>query len=447
MVRLRHRVGVLAGLLFLAPAVQRCGPQRVTSRPLRTLVGLVLLVLLVGSQLAAAQVEGDRVLLVERALGIPGHPAAGNNAVSHRFPGGTTVTITAIDSATGWFRVDDGVGHVAWITRTYIAFAVPAITPPAPTGECYEVGLWNLEHFGKGKSRGFPEYTYNPNGPTYPPRAPSDLAAIATAIRDVIKARVIVLTEINGRPLYEDEDAGVPATSEEMDDLATRLGPSFRYVLARSGGAQRVGILYDTRYARLNAWEELEVPNPKIQGKGLFDRRPLMGHFTFLRDGQTYNDLLIVGLHLASGQQLTSNHDQAMAMVITKLDEARLAGNVLPAGEYDMLIVGDLNASWFDSYQEQFFDQLNNGDWRVLARDPYPATRLAGEPLSPKSQIDYLIASRHLPGKRGLFGQEIMAEQATVHQQLAEGDWYYFRRVFSDHFPVTTCVAVIVDDD
>ncbi|MGH6692436.1 MAG: hypothetical protein ACREF4_17350, partial [Gammaproteobacteria bacterium] len=338
MFRWRHHVGILAGLPFLTPAVQRRSPQRLTNRRVRTLVGLVLLVLLVGTQFAAAQVVSDRVLLVERALGIPGHPAAGNNAVSYRFPGGTTVTITAIDSATGWFRVDDGAGQLAWITRTYIGSIVPAVTPAAPTGDCYEVGLWNLEHFGKGKSRGFPEYTYNPKGPTYPPRAVSDLAAIATAIRDVIKARVIVLTEINGRPLYEDEDAGAPATSEELDDLITRLGPSFRYVLARSGGAQRIGILYDTRYARLNAWENLEVPNPKVQGKGLFDRRPLMGHFTFLRDGQPYNDLLIVGLHLASGQQLTSNHDQAMGMVITKLDEARLAGNVLPAGEYDMLM-------------------------------------------------------------------------------------------------------------
>lgn len=77
----------------------------------------------------------------------------------------------------------------------------------------------------------------------------------------------------------------------------------------------------------------------------------------------------------------------------------------------------------------------------------YPATRLAGEPLSPKSQIDYLIASRHQVGKHGLFGQEVTAEQAVVHHHLADGDWHYFRRVFSDDFPVTTCVAVIPDDD
>lgn len=79
-------------------------------------------------------------MLVERALGIPGHPSPGNNAVSHRFPGGITATVTAIDSATGWFNVRDEADNAAWITRTYIA-SVVAATPATPSGQCYEVGL------------------------------------------------------------------------------------------------------------------------------------------------------------------------------------------------------------------------------------------------------------------------------------------------------------------
>jgi len=101
----------------------------------------------------------------------------------------------------------------------------------------------------------------------------------------------------------------------------------------------------------------------------------------------------------------------------------------------------------FDNHIEQFFDELNNGEWKVLAKgNSYPATRLASEPLEPKSQIDYLIRNKD-PGKGGLFGEEVTAEQATVHHGLADGDWYYFRRTFSDHFPVTTCVAVMADND
>jgi endonuclease/exonuclease/phosphatase family metal-dependent hydrolase len=402
---------------------------------------LVCLVLILPS--AWAQNAGDRVVLVERALGIPGHPSPGNNSVSFRFPGGITTNVLAVDSGTGWIEVRDDSGSAGWIIRSYISSVVPAGTSPSSTGsECYEVGTWNLEHFGKGKSRGFPENTSG--GPTYPPRTSAQLTLLATAIRDVVKARILVLTEVNGRN-EDDEDE---ASSEELDDLVGRLGQSFRYVIARTGNSQRIAVVYDGRFARLNAVEEIEMPNPKVQGKGLFDRQPLMAHFTFIQNGAERNDLVVVGLHLASGQHLTGNHDQAMRMVVQALTAARRAGRAIPAGEHDVLLVGDLNASWFDNKREEFFDEMDRGDWKVLAKDSsYPATRLAGAQLQPRSQIDYLIASRNVAGRRGLFGEEISAEQATVHHHLADGDWNNFRRVFSDHFPVTTCIAVIADND
>jgi hypothetical protein len=118
MAPLRYRRGLLTVLPFLTLGLLgRPIRQRATDHTLRAVVGLVLLVQL-WAPVAAAQVVGDRVLLVERALGIPGHPAPGNNAVSYRFPGGTAVAIRAIDTATGWFRVEDDTAHSAWITRT-----------------------------------------------------------------------------------------------------------------------------------------------------------------------------------------------------------------------------------------------------------------------------------------------------------------------------------------
>jgi hypothetical protein len=96
---------------------------------------------------------------------------------------------------------------------------------------------------------------------------------------------------------------------------------------------------------------------------------------------------------------------------------------------------------------EKFFTDLDAGNWKVLAGDTYPATRLSGVPLEPKSQIDYLIVTRKTEGQSGLLGEEIIAPEASVHQELAQGDWRTFRRVFSDHFPVTTCVGVTVDND
>jgi hypothetical protein len=46
-----------------------------------------------------------------------------------------------------------------------------------------------------------------------------------------------------------------------------------------------------------------------------------------------------------------------------------------------------------------------------------------------------------------LLGEEITATSATVHQEVANGQWNTFRQVYSDHFPVTTCVAVMDDSD
>ncbi|MCB7129969.1 MAG: hypothetical protein J3T61_10585 [Candidatus Brocadiales bacterium] len=136
-----------------------------------------------------------------------------------------------------------------------------------------------------------------------------------------------------------------------------------------------------------------------------------------------------------------------MTLLIRKLEEVRDEGTVLAAGEFDILLGGDLNASKYDAHREGFFNDLNTGDWGVLAGATYPGTRLAGVPLIPKSQIDYLIVTRRTTTKAGLLGEEVAGSEATVHQELANSQWDSFRRTFSDHFPVTTCVGVMEDND
>jgi endonuclease/exonuclease/phosphatase family metal-dependent hydrolase len=388
-----------------------------------------------------AQEVGDRVLLVERAIGVPGHPAPGNPGVSHRLPGGTTVTVRARDPSTGWYQIEDDVGNTAWITRTYIERVVTG--GAAPSDLCYTVGTWNLEHFHDGKNRGFPETLWG--GPSYPARTANDLTALAAVIRDSLDAKILILNEVMGEE--REVEGELHHRSEEMDDLLAQLGPSFQYVITQSGRAQRVVLLYDTRYVRLNAAAEIEIPRIVVQGSDIFYRDPLIGHFTFLYDGEPKNDLLVVGLHLISDQEKTRNHDAAMARLLRELDMARADGTVLPTAEFDILLGGDLNASRYDNDIEQFFTDLDTGNWKVLAGDIYPATRLSGVPLEPRSQIDYLIVTRNTPEQSGLLGEEISTSEASVHQELAQGDWQTFRRVFSDHFPVTTCVRVTEDND
>ena len=86
---------------------------------------------------------------------------------------------------------------------------------------------------------------------------------------------------------------------------------------------------------------------------------------------------------------------------------------------------------------------METGPYDILADNNYPATRLAHVPLVPNSKIDYIIVTDEMRGA----GKEVSTSQATVHQEIANGDYDNYRRVFSDHFPVTVGVKVFGDDD
>lgn len=300
---------------------------------------------------------------------------------------------------------------------------------PVSAQDCNVVGTWNLEHFGENKSRGFPEISGQLG-----PRTNAQLDGIATSIRDTIRAKVLVLNEING---LRDE-----ARSAELDDLMGRLGPSWRYSIARSGGSQRNAIIWDSEHAEMIAQYEIEIAKEKVEGKDIFERDPLAAYFRFLQDGMARNDLLVVALHLASGQQHASNHDAAMARLRGELKSLRGRDPVLPREEDDIFLAGDLNANPYEAPTEAFFTSFNRGNWKLLADGPnYPATRING------SQIDYIIVTRRNSRQQGLWGEEIDTGQATVWNELAVDGLDAFRRDYSDHFPVTACIAVTDDRD
>jgi endonuclease/exonuclease/phosphatase family metal-dependent hydrolase len=176
----------------------------------------------------------------------------------------------------------------------------------------------------------------------------------------------------------------------------------------------------------------------------VFDRQPLYGHFTFLENGQARNDLVVVGVHLASGQQLNLNHDKAMTKLVEEIDASRAEEFCVPKREFDVLITGDFNANRFGGPKEAFWDQMESAGWDVLANDgTYPATRLSGVPLQQRtSQIDYIIVSK------GLKGKEVTAKLATVHQELiAANGAEAFRQDASDHLPLTVKIKVTADGD
>ena len=338
----------------------------------------------------------------------------------------------------GWLEVEVS-GVRAWIIDKYLGEKIETgvATQPSGQNESIVIGTWNLEWMCDGKGRGFPENTKG--GPSYDERTNEDYAAIAEVIENQLHAAVLVLTEVNAS-----QQDGSVQRSTEINRLCSNLGANYDYVATESGGQQHVALLYDKNLVRLNSYFEIEVPNKKVQQGDIFARDPLVGHFSVLSAGADHlSDFVVVGLHLASGQDKNKNHDQAMKLLTDTLDVLISDGELLPAGESDIIITGDLNLSIFDNKVEQELRRMENGAWDILADDNYPATRLADVPLAPKSKIDYIIVTDELRGS----GAEIRQPQADVHQELANSQWDNFRRVFSDHFPVTVALQPITDDD
>jgi hypothetical protein len=195
-----------------------------------------------------------------------------------------------------------------------------------------------------------------------------------------------------------------------------------------------------------SAWE-LSLPNIKVQSKGLFDREPLVGYFRFRRGEQKGNDIAVVGVHLASGQQNNKNHDRAMAMLQKELSAARSEGWCIPDDENDIVIMGDFNTNRFDKSVEEFWDGMEASGWDVLAdsAEQYPPTRFSGVPLGLNaSRIDYVLVTK---GDRELGGEEVSDVQGFVHEELIGGNAEQYRKKASDHLPVTIKVKVMDDTD
>lgn len=406
----------------------------------RITVGLVACLLL-ACFLFGQQVDDPVLLQSSNPQGVPVHPAAGDRSFV-RWANGTTGIVRTMDPTTGWFEVESSNGSRGWITRQYITVIAPDEEPDDPDLgieiPSYVIGSWNLEHFKDGAGRGFPENGFG--GPSYGSRAEADFRNIARIITSDLSAKILILNEING--------ISGERRSTELDRLVGLLGDTWKYELTLSGGAQRVAILFDSASVRREACQEFVVAQERVNGSDIFARDPLACRFTFLEaGGQAKNDMLVVGLHLASGQDKVSNHNRAMEVLITRLRTA-LSDGTFPAGETDIFIGGDLNASRYDNRVENFWDSLDSAQLRFLTLSPedgsdYPGTRLAGVPLFPRSQIDYLIASNLAGG----LGADLVQLGGHVHAELVTDGFDDFRERVSDHLPVTVRVRLVHDDD
>jgi hypothetical protein len=401
-------------------------------------VYLVILLSLFTMKVTAQQIGDIVILSSSNQAGVPVHSADGD--VSYvRWPNGTIGKVIAIGDQTHWRFVESN-DKSGWITINYLTIKPSDDTEqeePSNEIDSYVVGSWNLEWFHNSKQRGFPEN--NNGGPSYGPRTDDDYKKIAATIRDNINAKIFILCEING---------ATDKKSNELDHLLKELGSKWGYFLSPSSGQQRLAIIFDSNAVKCTKCIEIQISERKIQEKDIFDRDPLVCNFTLLdHSGMLLNDLLVVAVHLASGQGKNINHDTAMAVLSTKLAFVTSNGT-FSSSEKDILVAGDFNASRYDNNIETFWDNTSPTSFRFRTLSPlngedYPGTRLAGVPLAPKSQIDYIMIST-LPG--GLI-DEVVEPSAQVRVDLLPSDFNLFRQHQSDHIPVTIHIKIVPDND
>lgn len=401
---------------------------------------LLAVLFILDTALAVSLSVGDCVEVASaNVAGVPLHRDPANSFTGQRVSSGSIVEVEEISDNQRYFRVDlDGTAR--WIHEKYVVEKRPCDGNGSDLDEAggFVVGTWNLEHFGINKTRGFPENTRG--GPGYPKRTEGNYSYIASIIRDA-GFKILVLQEIDG--FHGDEGWNV---SPALDKVVHSL-PNFDYVLADSGGSQRIAILFDESAVRLNAYCETNFENTRVDGKGIFDRQPLIAHFTLMQGDTPMNDLAVVGVHLASGQHHTENHDTAMTLLRDAIADIRLTGECIPPDENDILIAGDFNANRFDNKVETLWTDFENDGWDVLGDDlaRYSPTRLSGHPLKLRSsRIDYIIVSER---NNGLSGEEIQTDTVVIHEHLIGHDAEAYRRQASDHIPVSVTIRVMEDTD
>lgn len=173
----------------------------------------------------------------------------------------------------------------------------------------------------------------------------------------------------------------------------------------------------------------------------IFDREPQLLHIVFLdSDGNEKNDVLLIGLHMLSGERWNKQRQKGMEILLNGLPSF-LSSNGFDTNEKDLVFLGDLNDDTFlkfydtkaDDQQLQFlFPYMVNEDYVALVSQNYPGTRVSGR------QIDHIIISSD-------FDPECIEDEAEV--QVPDIDFAEYRVKFTDHFPVIINIKVHMDND
>lgn len=283
------------------------------------------------------------------------------------------------------------------------ASALGAQSPAAP----FRVGTWNLEFLG-----GPP----NLRGDT-PPRDEGDYAAIGKKIVELGVA-VLAVQEIN--------DEG------SLKKVAAGAGPSWDVVLGTSGGwndgktAQHIGFVFDRAAVDLLYAEELLQLPREFEGQPIFHRVPVTACFKHKASGC---DFRLVTVHFKAGKNATDGQKRrGESQALAKwLDHVRSGANE----DADVVLLGDFNSTYGTEPEvelersERMLYLEHATATPTIMHFPEPIDQIAGSTGFAELRIDSLAVDNDCDG-------------------LPREQW---RKVYSDHFPVTAAIVASSDDD
>jgi hypothetical protein len=306
-----------------------------------------------------------------------------------------------------------------------------SITPPlAPVDKPADltIAFWNIEWLGKPEDRSGPARGVA--------QSPDEIAGAIHASGAAIVGLAEIVTRLPGRPIRSRELEAV------VDALSAKSGSRWEYALnpGRSDGDQLTGVLWNAgRVTAVNAsgkpWtqgkdEAWPIPTRRgrsSQGSGLWHRPPHAVKFS-TRPGTA--DFVLIVVHMKA--------DYQGDFAAHRREEAQALVDALPSvrkqfSDSDIIIIGDTNQiadrePAGEVFQAAGFTDLNPGlvrtNWRSGAMDR-----------------TYVLRSRP-PTASSVFASASDADKRRLRIDDRE-----FKRRFSDHFLITTTIALTPDDD
>lgn len=263
------------------------------------------------------------------------------------------------------------------------------------------LGAWNLEFLGNRSD---------------PPRTDADMKAIAEFIRGM-GVQVLGVCEINGAgPLRE---------------LCRLLGPQWKFAIGTSGqlgseGQIAPGVLWDDSRVEMLGAGELSSLREGTSSGTLFHREPVTATF---RDRAGGPDFRVIMVHLKAGRTPEDFDRRGGELKSLRAYLERLTGDARE--DDDIVVFGDFN------------QDVSSPESRILedgAFSRYLTRSGAGRSIIHfDRQIDNIVPL-------GSF-EEINERSFEIHNKQGLRDPEEWRRVYSDHFPVTVDLEAVSDDD